>query len=95
MVDALYQKQDSFGLRPWSSYARDAGIRDTVSFVQCAGDTVTIPAIARGEAAARKLNLMGTPSILLNDWHFGSTPTQPQLVQAIDDVLAGRSSYRR
>jgi hypothetical protein len=32
MVDAVYNKQDSLGLKSWSDYGRDAGVADTVAF---------------------------------------------------------------
>ena len=32
LVDALYQRQDSFGIRSWAAYGRDAGVEDTLAF---------------------------------------------------------------
>jgi protein-disulfide isomerase len=94
IVNALYQRQDSFGLRPWAEYARDGGIDDTVAFERCVGDTTTPPMVTKGLAAARKLNFNSTPTLLINDWRFGGVPSDSALFRAVDEVLAGRAPFR-
>lgn len=94
MVDAIYQRQDSLGLRPRLAYALDAGLGDTVAFRRCVADTTTPPMVAKGLAAARKLSLTATPTLLLNNWRFGGVPSDSELYRAIEDVLAGREPFR-
>lgn len=95
LVNVIYQRQDSLGLRPRLAYARDAGIGDSVAFERCVADTATPPMVAKGLAAARKLNLTATPTLLLNNWRFGGVPSDSELYRAIDDVLAGREPFPR
>jgi protein-disulfide isomerase len=93
IVDVLFEKQDSFGLIPWTSYAENAGIPDTAAFSLCVADTSAVPAIERGIALARRLEISGTPTVLVNGWLFGSPPTESELIRAIDDIRAGTPPY--
>ena len=38
MHDVLYAKQDSLGVKTWSSFASSAGLEDTVAFAACVND---------------------------------------------------------
>jgi protein-disulfide isomerase len=92
MVNALYHDQASFGLKPWSTFAKTALVPDSLKFAVCVTDTIARPEIARGIAAARKFNVIGTPTVLVNDWRFGSTPTLEALTKAIDKALGSKGS---
>jgi len=85
-VDHLYTGQDSPGLKTWVAFARDAGVQDTSRFAQCAASNATMEIAERGTEVARKLEIRGTPTVLLNDWRFGSPPSVEELETAIDSL---------
>lgn len=70
MQDILYAKQDSFGMKPWTSYAAEASIGDMPRFSRCASDTGRVARIERGLEAARRLQVRGTPALLINGWLY-------------------------
>ncbi|MCC6319781.1 MAG: thioredoxin domain-containing protein [Gemmatimonadaceae bacterium] len=87
MVDEVYRKQDSLGLKSWTSYAADAGVLDTAEFKRCIqgiGDS----AAERGLRAGRPLGVRGTPTILVNGLRFYGAVPEPALVRTIDSLLA-------
>lgn len=90
-IDALYAKQDSFGLRPWSAYAKSAGLSDTGAFAQCVSQSSSPPLVSAGVAAGRKIGVSGTPTVIVNGWRYSATPSDAELLGLISDVLAGRT----
>ena len=72
--DALYAKQDSFGLKSWASYASDAGIKDTASFLGCVRRTSKSDRVEAGLAAGTRIRIVGTPTILIDGWRYNGTP---------------------
>ncbi|HEU4994400.1 MAG TPA: thioredoxin domain-containing protein [Gemmatimonadaceae bacterium] len=91
MRDALYAKQDSFGLRPWQAYARDAGIKDLASFQRC-NDNSEIPArVQQGADLALKLKIRGTPTLVINGWEYAGGPPDSVLYKAIDSLMVGKN----
>ena len=93
MIDALYAKQDSFGLKSWSSFAVQAGIRDTVSFERCVRASEPVEAIQKGLALGKSIGVGGTPSVMLNGWLMPAAPSDTHLTRVIRDVRAGRNPY--
>jgi len=95
-VDAVFQKQDSLGLKTWASYANDAGISPIDVIERCAARTeASVRQNAVHEFAAR-LDPRGvsTPTVLVNGWWFHNVPSRTELISAIDTLLAGRSLRR-
>lgn len=90
MVEAIYRKQDSLGLKTWVSYARDAQVSDTESFGRCANQSGVVSRAEDGVAAGRSIGLTGTPTIIVNGWRFSRPPSEAELVHAIDELMAGR-----
>lgn len=68
--DALFAQQDSIGLKAWTAYARDAGIRDTAAFAACLASPAAEAQVSRDREDARRLGLTTTPSFLVNDTRF-------------------------
>lgn len=90
-VDRVFEQQDSLGLKSWVAFGRDAGIADTARFSKCVAQNRTPPIITAAVALAKKLEVDATPTVFLNDWRFGSPPTDSELVAAIEAVRASRS----
>ncbi len=90
-VDIAYAKQDSFGLKPWTGYAQEAGIEDTVAYSACVRDTTRIERVERGLRLGESLKLRGTPSVIINGWRFPTVPSDDQLRETIKALMAGRT----
>jgi protein-disulfide isomerase len=90
-VDVAFAKQDSLGLKSWNSYARDAGVTDTIAFGRCVAEARPADRIDSGYAAGMRIKISGTPTFILNGWRFPVPPSTEALSRAIDDVLAGRA----
>ena len=83
MHAALFAKPDSFGIRPWSSYAKDAGMRDTLAFNLCLRDTTAFQVIVKDVRDARDLGVSGTPTFLVNGELFAGSPGYNHFVRII------------
>ncbi len=77
----LYEKQDSLGLKPWSSFAKDAGVSDLDEFSRCNGRTDAIPRVEAGRAIARRLGISATPTVLINGWRLSIPPSDTSLAR--------------
>lgn len=87
---AVFEKQDSLGLKSWGSYANDAGIADTASISACANAAGTPARVASALAFGRKIHLMGTPTVLVNGWRFATPPSEQEFDDAVSKALRGR-----
>jgi protein-disulfide isomerase len=72
--ELLFEKQDSFGLKPWVEFAKEAGIADLPAFKRCIDDQRVTPKTQAGIAAGEKLKLEGTPTIIINGWRYWVNP---------------------
>jgi protein-disulfide isomerase len=92
-VDAVYAKQDSLGLRSWGQFARDAGIADTATIARCATDPSTVQQIQESLDLGGKLQIAGTPTIIVNGWRLAAPPLKSELMREIDSLKAGKSPF--
>lgn len=92
-VEAVFRKQDSLGLRGWSDYARDAGVRDTTQFSACARSKEAMPRIDSGRAIGARLGVQGTPALMVNGWLFGTSPSDSVLMQTIRAILDRKDPF--
>lgn len=83
----LFEKQDSIGTKPYSEFAVEAGVPDTVAFNACNVRTEKVPTIERDIAAAHELQARGTPTIIVGDRRFPVNPSTEQLVSVIEEEL--------
>jgi protein-disulfide isomerase len=90
MHDQLFEHQDDFGLKPWSEFAKAAGVRDLTAFNECVKRTDPIPRVEEGKALGQKLNIKGTPTIIINGWKLGHPPTEEELDGMVKKILAGK-----
>jgi len=92
-VNLVYRKQDSLGLKPWTSYATEAGIRDTVPFAACVHATDPVPRIESGVALGLRMGIRGTPTIIVNGWRLQATPSEEELMRTVDALIAGKEPF--
>lgn len=74
MHDALFAGQDSIGVRGWTQYASAAGVPDSLAFHRCMEGNEGEAAIREDLAASTRLNVDGTPTILINQFRVNGTP---------------------
>jgi protein-disulfide isomerase len=84
MHRVLYANQDSLGLQSWIWFGRRAGVADTARFNRCVISGAPIAALARDTAAAHRLGVRGTPTLLLNGWRIDGVPKPDSLKAYIE-----------
>jgi protein-disulfide isomerase len=92
-VDEVFRKQDSIGLKSWTSYAHDAEVLDTTRFRQCIADPTPPARIDAGIAIAESLEVESTPTVIVNGWRYFAPPGATELSRVISDLLAGRKPF--
>lgn len=90
MLNVLFADQGALGKRSWLSFALGAKVPDTVSFNRCMEDHRPVAAIDSGLAAARRLRVRATPTVLVNGWRLPAFPDSLALREVIRDARAGR-----
>ena len=63
----LFAHQDSIGTRSWGRFALDAGVPDTTALNTCIGGTWAQGRVGEDVASATKLELTGTPTLIIGD----------------------------
>jgi protein-disulfide isomerase len=91
MHDELFEQQDQFGLKPWTDMAKKAAVPDIPAFETCVEKTAPISRVEEGKALGAKLDVKGTPTIIINGWKLGHPPTEAELDQMVRRILAGKS----
>jgi protein-disulfide isomerase len=91
MYDVLFNQQDSFGLKPWNDYAAAAGVPDLEAFGACIKETSLIPRVEAGKQLGTKLQVKGTPTVIINGWMLGRPPNVEELAVMVKAILAGKS----
>jgi protein-disulfide isomerase len=84
LVDAIFVKQDSLGLKSWTSFAVDAGVSDTATIAACANSPAVNPVIDSGRAYGSRLGVKGTPTLVVNGWVLSNPPDRVELLRIAD-----------
>jgi len=90
MHEQLFEGQDQFGLKPWDDYATAAGVPDLATFDVCIKRTDPISRVEEGKALGAKWDVKGTPTIIINGWKLARPPTEGELDQMVQRILAGK-----
>jgi protein-disulfide isomerase len=80
--DQLFSHPDSLGSKPWTSYAREAGLVDTVSFQACLTGKRAAALVAADMESGRALKIARTPTLLVNDKMYEGLPSDFQQIVA-------------
>lgn len=88
MHNALYAYPDSIGVAPWWWFGQSAGVADSVAFTECVKSNAPIPALSRDTADARRLNVTGTPTLLIGPYRFNGVPHFDTLKAYVDNAAA-------
>jgi protein-disulfide isomerase len=92
-VGAIYDKQDSLGLRSWGAFARDAGIQDTARIAKCASASGKVARIDDGLAFGNKIGALFTPTVMINGWRLGTVPSKEELNRIIEALVQGKKPF--
>jgi protein-disulfide isomerase len=97
-VNAVYEAQDSLGLKSWAQYAQQAGITDLESFDTCLVAAASVDhfedIIPAGKLLGDSLGVRGTPTVIINGWRLPSPPHN-HLEAVIDSILRRVPPYAR
>jgi protein-disulfide isomerase len=75
MHDALFSDQGAIGEKPWSGYARAAGVPDSAAFARCLAGDAGAGHIRADVAAGDRLGVSATPTVLVNQYRMvGAVP---------------------
>ncbi|MGI8498280.1 MAG: DsbA family protein [Gemmatimonadaceae bacterium] len=86
--DTLFVKQDSIGTLLGSSrLAELAGIRDTAAFSRCRKGGTAGRRIDGDMAQGQRLQIIGTPTVIVNGWRFDGAPTLAMFDSIVGAVL--------
>jgi protein-disulfide isomerase len=85
----VFEKQDSLGLKSWGRYASESGIPDTAWIAECARQHEPSPRIQAGLDLGARIQMTGTPTVLLEGWLMPGVPTKAELLSGIRRVQAG------
>jgi protein-disulfide isomerase len=77
--DVLFANQDSIGTRPWTRFAANAGVADTVAFKRCMAAPAAKARVDEDARAAARLRLPGTPSLIVNGRLYSGGVTEEEL----------------
>jgi protein-disulfide isomerase len=89
MYSVLFTKQDSLGLKSWSSFAAEAGVADTAWFGRCLGDTTVEREIDEGRDLGEQLSIIGTPTVFLNGQRYSRPPREEELLDLVRSLVGG------
>jgi protein-disulfide isomerase len=64
--DTVFADQHALGVIPVLAFGTRAGISDTARFRRCVLDTSPVPAITRDLASVKRLQIPGTPAVIVN-----------------------------
>lgn len=91
LIDVVFDRSDSLGVRPWSWFSEAAGVIDQSRFDRCLAKVPPDPGIANVSELADSIAITGTPTILINGWRFQSgAPPLKFLREFIESARTGQ-----
>lgn len=88
-ADVAFSMQDSLGLASWERFGTLAGIPSLPQFQACISSTTTFARIDSGRVLGARLQLRGTPTVLIDSWRLPAAPDQAQLKAMIAAIQRG------
>jgi protein-disulfide isomerase len=94
-IEVVFAKQDSLGLKSWSSYAREAGVADTAAITRCAHDPTPAKRVEAGRELGLRWRVIGTPTVIVNGHRYASPPTKDEIGRVIREALKNAPGITR
>lgn len=92
---ALFAGQALIGVDPWTRFARDARLPDLPAFDACMAETGPVAAVERDRAAARRLEVDRTPTLLINEHRYAGAPPLSTLRERVRRAVEQAPGTRR
>lgn len=86
----FFAQADSIGVKPWTTFAREAGVPRIDVFQECMNASATNDAVTRDSLAATRLGVSGTPTFLINDVEIEGYDGAELMDRVITRALAKR-----
>lgn len=83
----LFAQANLIGAKPWTSFAREAGIRDVSEFEQCLSQANPAEFVADDVADANALGIRGTPLFLINGLRVPGYPGAETMKRYVEHEL--------
>jgi protein-disulfide isomerase len=87
MHEVLFEKSDSFGLKSFDAFAKEAGVPDSNAFRMCNEIQDSLPKVNRDRDLVVQIGGTGTPTVALNGMRFSGVPSAEQLQGEIQRLL--------
>jgi protein-disulfide isomerase len=84
---AVYQKQDSLGLKSFRQFAREAEVLDLETFDRCNSRTDKVESVEQDIQLARDAGARGTPTLVVNGKRLPAVPDSARLERIILTAL--------
>lgn len=89
MLRLVYANQDSIGFWPWTRFAAETAMKDTVSFKVCLSSIATRSAVDLASSTADSLDVQATPSVFVSDYRYNHAPSFERLARDIKTLIRG------
>lgn len=84
MHSVLNSYPDSIGVTEWEWFGSAAGVQDLDAFSRCVAERGPIAELAMDTLDARKLRVLGTPTLLIHDQRYDGLPPFDSLLAYVD-----------
>lgn len=84
--NTLFAARDSVRARAWTWLATQAGVPDPAALTRCVAANTSAPRLAADIAAANRLGVMVTPTLLVNNQRLDGAPT----TAVLDSLVAAQ-----
>lgn len=96
--DVLFENHERIGRLSWTELAARAGVRDTIRFRDCLGDSLAHERVAKDTALAYHLGVRATPTFVINGNVLSATPARErwdQLVKGLARKSSAQTAVKR
>ena len=93
MVKAMFDKQDSLGVKSWWSYAASVGVADSTAFVKCTHSEAVDARLAADRELVTEFAVRATPTVIINGWRYQVPPPADSLKRIAKAIVAERNPF--
>lgn len=86
--DYLFQHQALLGQQSWPTIAHSVGVPDTSRFARCLQGPAVVQTLHIDSVAAAKLNVTGTPTLVINGWLLRGAPPEDSVEALVRQELS-------
>lgn len=91
LMHAVFDRQDSLGLKSWTDFASQAGIADTARFSACVSGSWDFPRVEAAKTMGKRIGVLGTPTVIVNGWQLPLGVDSVDLGRVVGELVAGKT----